>query len=260
MSDKLTVYTLYSGSSGNSVYISSGRTGIIIDAGASARTLGESLRAVGGDISMISAVFVPHAHTDHTTALATLMKRTHIPVHMCAETAAEVRARDGYAVDTIVTHPREYECAVGDLTVTSFETPHDSPGSVGYVVSSPGETVGIATDMGFVTPAVFDRLSRCDRLIIESNYDEYMIKNGHYPPFLKARILSDHGHLSNDECARAVSGLAEAGVKSFLLAHLSRENNTPEKALAASCTALSRAGRTDVTISVADRFCPTFFE
>ena len=260
MTDKLTVYTLYSGSSGNCVYISSAKTRIIIDAGCSARTLETSLRAVGGDLSRLDAVFVTHGHTDHVNALATLMKRTHLPVHMCADTANWLRGKFDYVVDTIVEHPREYEYTVGDLTVASFPTPHDSPGRVGYVVTADGETLGVATDMGCVTRGIYDRLARCDRLIIESNYDEDMLRHGHYTPDLKARILSDHGHLSNADCARLVSALAGEGVRSFLLAHLSRDNNTPERALAASCSALSQAGRTDVLISVADRFCPTYFE
>ena len=260
MSD-IKVYTLYSGSSGNCVYISSPGAKILIDAGKSARTLAASLRAAGGELFDIDAIFVTHGHSDHTSALAQLMRQSRLKVHMTEETAAEVRERDRYAVDTIETHPRVYETSVGDLTVRSFATSHDSPGSVGYIVSSPRETLGIATDLGYVTRGIFEKLSKCDRVIIESNYDPTMLRTGSYPYYLKQRISSDHGHLSNDDCARVVSALADAGVRSFLLAHLSAENNTPEKALAASCRALVEGGHKDDTIiSVADRHMPTFFE
>ena len=257
----LTVYTLYSGSSGNCVYISSQNAKILIDAGKSARTLVDSLNNAGGDPFELDSIFVTHGHSDHVAALATLMKQRRIPVHMTEETAADVRAHNPYKVDTIVVHPREYEYSVGDLTVSSFPTPHDSPGSVGYIISSPAETVGIATDLGYVTKGIFARLSKCDRVIIESNYDEEMLKNGPYPYPLKQRIRSQQGHLSNSECARLVSALADKGVRSFLLAHLSAENNTPECALAASCSALVEGGhKDDALIAVADRFFPTYFE
>ena len=255
------VYTLYSGSSGNCVYISSPGAKILIDAGRSARTLLDSLRAAGGDPFDLDAVFITHGHTDHTAALATLMKQRHIPVHMTEETAADVRAHNPFRVDTIITHPREFELTVGDLTLRSFPTSHDSPGSVGYTVAAPGETLGVATDMGYVTNAVFSRLSDCDRVIIESNYDDDMLTNGPYPYYLKQRIRSQRGHLSNADCARLVGALADAGVRSFLLAHLSEENNTPERALAASCAVLVEGGhRDDTLISVADRYLPTYFE
>ncbi len=257
---EIKICTLYSGSSGNCVYISSPETSILIDAGRSARTLLASLTAAGGDPFEIEAIFVTHGHTDHTSALAQLMKKSRIPVHMTEETAAEVRARDRYAVDTVVTHPRVFEATVGDLTVSSFPTPHDSAGSVGYIVTSPYGSIGIATDIGHMTVGIFNRLAACDKVMIESNYDENMLRTGSYPYPLKRRIGSDFGHLSNSDCARTVSALADAGVKSFLLAHLSAENNTPELALAASCRALVEGGHTDAVISVADRNFPTVFE
>ena len=256
------IFTLYSGSSGNCVYIATPEARIIIDAGKSARSLVAALRSAGGDPFELDAVFVTHGHSDHVSALAQLMKQRHIPVHMTEETAADVRARIPFAADTIVTHPREYEYSIGDLTVSSFPTPHDSPGSVGYVISSPHGKVGIATDVGTVTNDLFARLSRCDRVMIESNYDEGMLtRNPNYSYPLKQRIRSERGHLSNADCARFVCALADSGVKSFLLAHLSAENNTPELALKASCTALVEGGHAnDTLISVADRHLPTYFE
>lgn len=260
MSD-LKVFTLCSGSSGNSVYVASPGARILIDAGRAYSSIVRALQAVGGDEGRIDAVFVTHGHSDHIAALATLMRRLRVPVHMTEDTAADLRIRCGFSADTIVTHPREYSCTVGDLTVSSFVTSHDSPGSVGYTVALGGaDTLGIATDLGCVTDAVFTRLSACSRVIIESNYDDALLAAGPYPYHLKKRIRSADGHLSNADCARTVAALAEAGVGSFLLSHLSEQNNTPELALAACCAALEKAGRTDVSIYAADRFLPTRFE
>lgn len=253
------VYTLFSGSSGNCVYIESANAKIVIDVGKAYTHFARGLDAIGTTPDALDCAFVTHGHSDHTAGLSQLMKRTGTPVHMTSETAADVRMHCPFSVDTIVTHPREFEVNVGDITVESFRTSHDSAGSVGYIVTSRDEKIGIATDLGYVSRGIFDKLSKCTRVVIESNYDEDMLKTGPYSFFLKQRIASNVGHLSNSDCARVVAALAQAGVGSFLLAHLSENNNTPEYALAASCAALSEIGRTDVVIAAADRNDPTFF-
>ncbi|MBQ3100171.1 MAG: MBL fold metallo-hydrolase [Clostridia bacterium] len=255
------IYTLYSSSKGNSVYIEAPDVRILIDAGGSMRSLTNAMCAVGGALSKLDAVFVTHAHSDHTGSLVMLMKKHHIPVHMTDDCAREFRDRCAPICDTVTVHPRHYTEAVGSLTLCSFVTPHDSAGSVGYVVKGSDFCLGLATDMGFVTEEIFRSLCGCDRVIVESNYDRDMLVYGSDPPVLKARISSRTGHLSNDDCAQLVTALAGRGVKNFMLAHLSERNNTPETALRTSCAALQKGGHADgcsILCAAPDR--PTLFD
>lgn len=255
------IYTLYSSSKGNSVYIEAPDTRILLDAGGSLRSLTNAMCAVGGSLARLDAVFVTHAHSDHTAALALLMKKYHTPVHMTEETACDFRARCQPVCDTITVHPRHYTVEVGSLTVRSFITPHDSAGSVGYTVSGGDFCLGLATDMGYVTEEIFESLCGCDRVIVESNYDRDMLVFGSDPPALKARIDSRTGHLSNDGCAQLISALADRGIRNFMLAHLSERNNTPETALRTSCTALTQGGHdTSCSILAAGPDRPTLFD
>lgn len=258
---KSRIYTLYSSSKGNSVYIETPDTRILIDAGGSMRSLTNAMCAVGGALSRLDAVFVTHAHSDHTAALVMLMKKYHTPVHMTDDCAADFRQRCAPVCDTVTVHPRHFTVGVGSLTLSSFVTPHDSPGSVGYTVSGADFRLGLATDMGFVTEEIFTRLCDCDRVIVESNYDRDMLVYGSDPPSLKARIDSRTGHLSNAGCAQLVAALADRGVKNFMLAHLSERNNTPETALRTSCAALQKSGLADgcsILCAAPDR--PTLFD
>lgn len=255
------IYTLYSSSKGNSVYIEGADTRILVDAGGSLRSLENAMCAVGGALSRLDAVFVTHAHSDHTAALVQLMKRHHTPVHMTEEAARDFRARCCPVCDTVVTHTRHFTERVGSFELTSFITPHDSPGSVGYTVSGEGFTLGVATDMGYVTEEIFESLCGCDRVIVESNFDYDMLTYGGDPPALKARISSRLGHLSNDNCARLVCALADRGITAFMLAHLSERNNTPVAALRTVCSALSHAGHADsCSILAAGPDRPTLFD
>lgn len=251
------VTTLFSGSKGNCVYIRNGNTKILIDAGRSLSALSKALLLVGGRIEDIDAVIVTHEHSDHVSALPVMMKKYNTEVHMTEKTYEAFIQYYHPSYDTVVPHETEYSINIGSLNITSFSTPHDSADSVGYVIKSDTEALGYATDMGFPTKQVFDRLCSCNRVIVESNYDEKMLREGPYPIYLKERIESNRGHLSNEGCALLVSRLAKAGVRGFVLAHLSETNNLPELALRASCHALSEIGATDVSIIVADRYCPT---
>ena len=253
------IYTLFSGSKGNCVYLKAGGSRVLIDAGRSLGAINKALQLVGSNINQIDAVVVTHEHSDHVSALSMMMARHGIPVHMTEKTARAYEAKNRFTASTIVTHPTEYEIEVGDFSISSFPTPHDSADSVGYLVCAGDETVGYATDMGCPTKEVLEKLTGCSRVIIESNYDEQMLRTGPYPQFLKSRILSKRGHMSNDGCARLVCSLASRGVRSFILAHLSENNNLPEVALRTSCDALCAAGHTDVNIIVASAHCPTRF-
>lgn len=232
--------TLYSGSDGNAAYISGGGTAILIDAGKSARALSNALKEIGAlpekgcpEKPPVDAVFITHEHTDHVSALAVFLKKYRIPVHVTEPSAEKLYrlAGDTPMRDCITVHPPLFTVEVGSMTISSFPTPHDSNMSVGYRISIRSEdairTVGYATDLGVVTPAVEKGLLGCEAVVLESNHDENMLLDGPYPYDLKMRIRSRGGHLSNTDAAAFAAHLAANGTHGFLLAHLSKENNLP---------------------------------
>ena len=247
--------TLYSGSGGNSAYIETDTTAILIDAGKSARRLSTALSEIGSSISKIDAIFITHDHADHTSALECLAKKHKIPIHM-TERSACVFSGERFCTlrENIVCHPPLFEVTVGDITVRSFPTSHDSLMSVGYRFDIGEVSLGLATDLGYVTESVREGLSGCRAVILESNHDVDMLRTGPYPRFLKERILSKRGHLSNPDSAIFSAELAGRGTRSFLLAHLSAENNTPAAALDEF---LSAVADPTVEVAVADADVPT---
>jgi phosphoribosyl 1,2-cyclic phosphodiesterase len=234
--------TLASSSSGNAAYIGDGTCGVLIDAGISAKRIKTALSEAGVDPSSVHALFVTHEHTDHVAGLRVLAGQLKIPVYATRGTLAglsDLQLLDGkFPCTPMLSEP----VTVGDMRITSFRTHHDSRESCGYVVRLPDRTVGICTDTGKFTKEMGRALAGCDLVLLESNYDREMLINGYYPPYLKGRILSDSGHLSNDDCAEAACVLYDLGVHRFVLGHLSRENNTPDRAVSCTRAALKRLG------------------
>ncbi len=256
------VFSLYSGSGGNSMLISAGGANILIDAGKSARTLCRALNAAGSDIKNIDAIFITHEHTDHTGALEVLSKKYRIPVHMTTPSASCIPSQCCVSLQGILTtHPPLFSVQIGGLTISSFPTSHDSACCVGYrlsFVDAAGQHhfLGYATDTGCVTSYIKSGLSGCEAVILECNHDTEMLRCGPYPAQLKSRILSRFGHLSNDDCATLSAYLAENGTRRILLAHLSRENNRPDIAAA---TVRSAVPDENVEIIIADPDEPVVF-
>lgn len=250
------VISLFSGSGGNCTLVDLGGRCILIDAGGSAKAIAETMATFGYSLDDVIAVFVTHEHGDHTHSLSVLTKKHPVPVHITERSAEVLGVREGTPLCAcLVVHPDEFCCDLGGgVTVEAFAAPHDSVHCVGYRVSCADGTVGIATDLGYVTQRVYDRLVGCDAVVLEANHDKEMVRCGTYAPALKRRILSGGGHLSNDDCAEVAAALARKGTKRFLLAHLSRENNTESAALTAVGEALSPY---DVTLCVARPDEPT---
>lgn len=237
----ITAYTLYSGSSGNCTYIKGDNVELLIDAGTAARSIELGLNSVGSSLEKISAIFVTHEHSDHISGLEVISKRFNIPVHMTYPSYNKSVRDKSYLKRSAVSHEIEYELELGGLKLKSFIIPHDSAQNVGYIVSENGKKcLGTATDIGHVTEEIAYALSGCEHVILEANHDIEKLKNGPYPHFLKERILSSTGHLSNNNSARLACYLAEHGVKHLTLAHLSRENNSAELALSTVCDLLNR--------------------
>ncbi len=244
--------SLCSGSSGNACLICAGEDAILIDAGKNARYLCRAMQESGVDAGKIRAVFVTHEHSDHIRALPVFLKKYPVPVHVTQATAAYLQS-DPVTGSHLALHRPIYTEQVGRIRVTSFCTPHDSICPVGFriEVERDGQPfrIGYATDLGYVSPEVENGLFGCDAAVLESNHDPQMLREGNYPEDLKRRIASRRGHLSNPDCAAFAAKLRESGTRRFLFAHLSRENNTPDLAIAEFLRILPQK---DLTVRVAE--------
>lgn len=235
---------MYSGSSGNCTLISSGDTSVLIDAGVSAKRICDGLKERDNDIKNISGIFITHAHTDHIKGLNVLLKKNKIPIYITCGTYKEAVSQGLSADDNLINIIKAGELlSIEDMEVCPFATLHDAAESVGYTFSlNEGRKIGYATDLGTVTNEVENSLTGCDFVILESNHDINMLKNGFYPYMLKKRILSDNGHLSNKACADEAVKLAASGATRFVLSHISRENNLPRLAFSETANALNACG------------------
>ncbi len=264
------ICTLYSGSTGNAAYLETAHARILIDAGKCTRTLLASLNAIGVDIDTVDAIFITHDHNDHVGALEVLTKKHPIPVHMLYKSALRYQTTQPEALCACLQMyrtPEEVRVLVGDVTVTAFKTPHDSRDSMGFRITVAAEDgdhlIGYATDIGYISEDVKKGLLGCETVVLESNHDEEMLKNGLYPYDLKVRILSRKGHLSNRDCADFACELYESGMRHLLLAHLSEHNNVPDIAYDETSCALAGlpvnlmvASPVEVTMLVGDSNAP----
>jgi len=235
--------TLCSSSSGNSTYIGCNSGGILVDAGTNAKQLTLAMERVGLEPDCIKGIFVTHEHADHIGALRVFASRYHIPVYASAGTLASLERSGHLKGDFNSFVIPENGVAVGDLEVKGFHTSHDSAESMGFSVSLPGERrVSVVTDTGIITQETLGAVEGSDLILLESNHDKRMLETGPYPYYLKQRIISDRGHLSNEACAEAAKYFINTGTTRIVLGHLSRENNTSEKAFDVTNEALGCMG------------------
>ena len=246
------VHTLASGSSGNALVILSGGTRILLDAGVSCRRITASLAALGLGPGDLDAILVTHTHTDHISGLRTLLKRTDAPVWATARTGRDLLYRLSELEDRLCPAELGVSFEIGGCAVTPVAASHDAPGACGYRLDTSDGSVGILTDTGYVTDQAAELLPGVDLAVLEANHDVETLCSGPYPYYLKQRILGPEGHLSNGDAAAFAAILAERGAAEIVLAHLSRENNTPAMALTAVETALAGAGLAPA-LSVAPR-------
>ncbi len=222
-----------SGSSGNCEYVGSESTGLLIDAGISTKRITCGLESLGVKPEGLDAILVTHEHSDHIKGLEVFLSRHHVPVYATMATLDAIAALDKKnRIDTSLFNPVKPDNAfvVGDIDVMPFSISHDAKDPICYTLSDGDSKLGLATDLGTFDDYIISHLEGSSTLFLESNYDRSMLEAGPYPYMLKQRIISSHGHLSNDMCARLILHLLGRSVKNVYLGHLSKENNYPELA------------------------------
>jgi len=243
-----------SGSSGNATYVRFANTAVLIDGGISLKELARRMATAGLRAEDIDAVLVSHGHNDHVRGVPVICRRLGIPVYAnratLAETGLAASVGGAGAVDFVT--GEEFE--LGDLRIRPFPVPHDAAEPVGFVISHRGARACLATDLGSVTMEVVRAFTGCDAVVLESNHDEAMLFEGPYPEFLKRRVAGPNGHLSNEDAAGLLRGVAHGGLRHIVMAHLSRTNNTPELSLEAAERALgARCGAIEIHLARQDR-------
>ena len=254
--------TLFSGSSGNSTWIGTSDSAVLVDAGRSCKQLLGAMAARGIDPKSIGAVLVTHEHTDHVSGLRVLLKKLQVPLYASAEVLDRLRWEGVLSQEqkTVAVNGGD-RFPVGSFAVDAFDTPHDSVHSLGDRCEAPdGRRMEVSTDLGYISDSVREKLLGCDLVLLESNYDRSMLSVSAYPYYLKRRIASNIGHLSNEDCAAELIPLVRNGSTRFILGHLSQNNNMPEIARQTAMAAFAAAGMRegiDFSLQVAPRSEPS---
>ena len=232
------ICALASGSNGNCYYIGNEKDAVLIDAGISCKQIISRMKEKGLKPEKVKAVFISHEHSDHIRGARVLAKKMHLPVYISAKTyvAAYHNMQPAF--------PRFFipgaEIKVGEFTIFPFLKNHDASEPCSFRITYGDRNIGVFTDIGEPCSNVMAHLQLCDVVFLESNYDEEMLRTGSYPYYLKQRVASAHGHLSNVQAFQLLERSAGSRLKCVFLSHLSAENNTPELALAACNSLASR--------------------
>jgi len=225
--------TLFSGSSGNSTYISDGCTDILVDAGVAGSRIESALSSIGANINNIKGIFITHEHSDHITGVGVLSRRYNIPIFANSKTMASME-KLGILKKIPAENIRVIDLTpvkIGNIEITAYPISHDASCPCGYLVTRNNvKEFAITTDTGVVTEAIAKAVTGTKTIVLESNHDISMLEFGPYPFVLKQRIKSELGHLSNDDAAKFAVYLARNGTSNIILGHLSHENNYPDLA------------------------------
>ncbi len=232
---------LASGSCGNSAFLSTSRTRILIDAGLSLRELLKRLAAIGECYEHLDAILITHEHSDHVSGLLRLLRKCkfQIPVYLTRLTAPEIDWEESEPRTELFQAGISFQ--IGDILVSSFSIPHDARDPVGFSFRAEGVRVGLATDLGYIPDSLRFHLRGADLLLLESNHDVEMLKVGPYPWVVKQRVMGRRGHLSNDVVCDYVTHDMDRSTSTLILGHLSEHNNHPE--IVRMCAAEALAAR-----------------
>ena len=229
---------LASGSKGNSILGESGKTRLLIDAGLSARELRKRLDSVGVEAESLDALLITHEHGDHVRGLGPLVRQLELPVYLQTDLARKLP--DVGKPECVREFVDGEEFTINDLTIRPFAITHDCLAPVGFTLDGELGKVGVATDLGVVTRLVTECLQDCRALVLETNHDEELLRDGPYPWKLKQRVRSNHGHLSNNAAGNLLRSLLWNGLETVFLGHLSETNNRPDLAVEAVSAILEK--------------------
>ena len=229
---------LASGSKGNSILVESGKTRLLIDAGLSARELRKRLDSLGVEAESLDALLITHEHGDHVRGLGPLVRQLDLPVYLQTDLARKLP--DVGKPECVREFVDGEEFTIKDLTIRPFAVTHDCLAPVGFTLDGELGKVGVATDLGVVTRLVTECLQDCRALVLETNHDEELLRDGPYPWKLKQRVRSNHGHLSNNAAGNLLQSLLWSGLETVFLGHLSETNNRPDLAVETVSAVLER--------------------
>jgi phosphoribosyl 1,2-cyclic phosphodiesterase len=250
---------LGSGSGGNCAYLETEETRILIDAGFSLRQIRQRLASIGRAPENLTAILITHEHSDHVQGLGAINQKLRLPIFCNRPTQEAIEFQIQSKIDCrLFTTRNSFE--LGDIVVETFEVPHDAQDPVGFMLRASGVNIGILTDLGQVTRMVVDRLRSANVLLLEANHDIKMLQDClHRPWSLKQRILSRHGHLSNEAAADCAEQLMSDNLRHLFLGHLSCECNRPELAQRVMSDRLQKIGANHVQLALAsqNKPCPT---
>lgn len=234
-----------SGSSGNCAYVGDRRSGFLIDAGVDAAHVETSLAAAGISMNKVKGIILTHDHGDHVRYVYSLIRNhRHLLVYCTPRVLNGMLRRHSLSRRVKDYHRaiyKEHEFSIGNFAITPFEVMHDGSDNCGFHIRQGKLSLAVATDLGCISPRVDHYFTGVNFMVVESNYDREMLLRGTYPDYLKARIEKDCGHLENEASASLVAAKLHPGLSHIFLCHLSKDNNTPQKALDAHRSAITAA-------------------
>lgn len=252
--------SLYSGSSGNCLFVETQSTKILVDCGTSGKKVCEGLSAIGKDITDIDAILVTHEHSDHVQSLGLISKKYDIPVYANFETwqAMQTQAQK-INTSNQKTFENDNDFEVGNLLIHPFSTPHDAANPCGFNIYSGKKKLSIATDLGHMDNIILENLKGSSFILLEANYDPEILRVSKYPYILKQRIAGPNGHLSNSTAGKTIGHLIPNDLQTVMLGHLSKENNFPELAYQTVVEELmtQNIDTNEISLSVAKRNEPS---
>ena len=252
--------SLYSGSSGNSLFVESEHTKILVDCGVSSKKVEEALHSLNVEPSSIDAIIITHEHSDHVKGLGTFSKKFDVPIYANQETIDNMPEQIAKMKNENIKKFKVYDkFSIGDLDINSFNISHDAANPCGFNIFKDNIKISIATDIGNMDGKTIKNLEDSIFVLLEANYDPNILKYSPYPRHLKARIASLQGHLPNEQAGKTISHLLKSGLKGAMLGHLSKENNFPELAYKTVVEELiaSSQDENSINLSVASRTKPS---